>query len=67
MEFHGTVSAFASLKIDMPRRTPDEVLCNHLVDNYHYLALPRIVSAYLKYLAYPDGHLVACLRWGSAP
>jgi len=65
-EIHGTVSEFGSLKIEMVRHTPDEGLWDHLVDKYHYLGRPRIVGAYLKYLAYLDGHLVACLGWGSA-
>ena len=65
-ELHGTVCEFGSLKIDMVRRSPDEGLWDLLVDKYHYLGGPWIVGAYLKYLAYLDGHLVACLGWGSA-
>ncbi len=62
----GTVSEFGSLTIKMVRRTPDEGLWDFLVDRYHYLGNPWIVGSYLKYLAYVDGRLVACLGWGSA-
>lgn len=62
----GTVSAFGSLIIKMVRRTPDEGLWDFLVDRHHYLGTPWIVGSYLKYLAYLDDRLVACLGWGSA-
>ena len=50
----------------MVRFTPEEKLWDHLVHTYHYLGHPWIVGSYLKYLAYLDGRLVACLGWGSA-
>jgi hypothetical protein len=62
----GPVSAFGSLTIRMVRQTPDEALWDYLVDTHHYLGRPWIVGACLKYLAYLDGRLVACLGWGSA-
>lgn len=62
----GTVSEFGSLTIKMVRRCPDEGLWDYLVDRYHYLGNPWIVGSYLKYLAYLDDRLVACLGWGSA-
>lgn len=62
----GTVAAFRSLTIRMVRQTPDEALWDYLVDTHHYLGRPWIVGACLKYLAYLDGRLVACLGWGSA-
>jgi hypothetical protein len=65
-EIAGTISEFDSLTIKMVRRTSDEGLWNHLVDKYHYLGCPWIVGSYLKYLVWLDGHLVACLGWGSA-
>lgn len=64
-ELHGTISEFSSLTIRMVRRSPDEGLWDFLVDKYHYLGRPWIVGSYLKYLAYLDGRLVACLGWGS--
>jgi len=65
-ELKGTISEFGSLTLRMIRRTPDEGLWDFLVDRFHYLGNPRIVGSYLKYLAYLDGRLVACLGWGSA-
>jgi hypothetical protein len=62
----GSVSSFRSLTIRMVRQTPDEALWDHLVDTHHYLGRPWIVGSSLKYLAYLDGRLVACLGWGSA-
>lgn len=65
-EMVGTISGFGSLTIKMVRRTPDEGLWDFLVDRHHYLGTPWIVGSYLKYLAYLDDRLVACLGWGSA-
>ena len=65
-ELNGKVSEFGSLTIKMVRRTPDEGLWDHLIERFHYLGKPWIVGSYLKYLAYLDGRLVACLGWGSA-
>jgi hypothetical protein len=65
-ELVGTVAEFGSLTIKMVRRTPEEGLWDFLVDRHHYLGTPWIVGSYLKYLAYLDGRLVACLGWGSA-
>jgi hypothetical protein len=62
----GPVSAFRSLTIRMVRQTPDEAVWDYLVDAHHYLGRPWIVGSSLKYLAYLDGRLVACLGWGSA-
>lgn len=62
----GSISEFGSLTIEMVRFTPEEKLWDHLVHTYHYLGHPWIVGSYLKYLAYLDGRLVACLGWGSA-
>lgn len=62
----GSLSDFGSLTIRTVRQTPEEPLWDHLVDSYHYLGRPWIVGACLKYLAYLDGRLVACLGWGSA-
>jgi len=65
-DLKGIVSEFGSLTLRMVRRTPDEGLWDFLVDRFHYLGNPKIVGSYLKYLAYLDGRLVACLGWGSA-
>lgn len=65
-ELAGAISDFSSLTFKMVRRTLDEGLWDYLVDRHHYLGPPWIVGSYLKYLVYPDDHLVACLGWGSA-
>lgn len=62
----GSVTEFRSLTIRMIRQTPDEALWDYLVETHHYLGRPWIVGSSLKYLAYLDGRLVACLGWGSA-
>lgn len=65
-EIAGPVSAFGSLTIKMVRQSPDEGVWDYLIDRYHYLGAPWIVGSSLKYLAYLDDRLVACLGWGSA-
>lgn len=62
----GSVSDYSSLTFSMIRKTSKEGLWNHLVASYHYLGNPLIVGSHLKYLAYLDGQVVACLGWGSA-
>lgn len=64
-ELHGKVSEYRSLTIRMVRRSPDEKLWDFLVNKFHYLGYPWVVGSYLKYLAYLDGRMVACLGWGS--
>jgi hypothetical protein len=65
-EMAGAVAAFGSLTIKMVRQSPDEGLWDYLIDRYRYLGSPWIAGSSLKYLAYLDGRLVACLGWGSA-
>lgn len=62
----GRVDAFGDLRLEMVRGSANESLWDSLVDHYHYLGCRTIVGGYLKYLAYLDEHLVACLGWGSA-
>ncbi len=62
----GPVSQFRSLTLSMVRQTSKEKLWDQLVHQYHYLGRPLIVGSYLKYLAYLDDQVVACLGWGSA-
>ncbi len=62
----GRVDAFGELRLQMVRGHEYEALWDALVDRYHYLGCRTIVGGYLKYLAYLDDHLVACLGWGSA-
>ena len=61
-----SLSQYRSLTIKMVRKTPDEGLWDYLVHSHHYLGHPHIVGSYLKYIAYLDGQIVACIGWGSA-
>ena len=65
-EITGKVSDFGTLTFKMVRRSPEETLWDYLIDTHHYLGRPWIVGSYLKYLAFLDDRLVACLGWGSA-
>lgn len=62
----GRVDAFRELRLHMVRGHEHEARWDALVARYHYLGCRTIVGGYLKYLAYLDDHLVACLGWGSA-
>ncbi|MFQ5631006.1 MAG: Druantia anti-phage system protein DruA [bacterium] len=62
----GRVDAFQHLHLEMVRGSEKEPLWDSLVHRYHYLGCRTIVGGYLKYFAYLDGLLVACLGWGSA-
>lgn len=44
----------------------DSYLWDYLIHHYHYLGLPKLVGEHLKYLAYIDGQVVACLSFASA-
>jgi len=47
--------------------TPSEsYLWDYLVYHHHYLGRPRLVGEHLRYLAFLDGQVVACLGWASA-
>jgi hypothetical protein len=41
-------------------------LWDYLVHHHHYLGLPKLVGEHLRYLAYINGQVVACLSWASA-
>ncbi len=41
-------------------------LWDYLVHHYHYLGLPTLVGEHIRYLAYIDGQVAACLAWASA-
>lgn len=44
----------------------DRCLWDYLVHHHHYLGRPRIVGEHLRYLAFLQGQVVACLGWASA-
>ncbi|MBU4078554.1 DUF4338 domain-containing protein [Patescibacteria group bacterium] len=61
----GKLSQFCPPELKMVRHTPLEPLYNSLIQRYHYLGYRQIVGAYLKYMAFLSGQVVACLGWGS--
>lgn len=46
--------------------TQNSYLWDYLIHHYHYLGLPTLVGEHLRYLAFIDGQVVACLAWASA-
>jgi hypothetical protein len=64
---HGPLEAIRPLTFRQVRRTPEEPLCNSLIEQYHYLGYTQPVGEHLKYLVYSAERPVACLAWSSAP
>ena len=47
--------------------TPSEsYLWDYVVHHYHYLGRPQLVGEHVRYLAFLNGQVVACLGWASA-
>jgi len=61
----GKLAHLGPLELKMVRNTPLEPLYNSLIHRYHYLGYRQIVGAHLKYMAFLNGQVVACLGWGS--
>lgn len=61
----GKLSHFSPLELKMVRHTSLQPLYNSLIHRYHYLGYRQIVGAHLKYMAFLNGQVVACLGWGS--
>jgi hypothetical protein len=49
------------------RRTPEESLCNSLIEHHHYLHYAQPVGEHLKYLVTAGERPIACFCWSSAP
>ena len=62
----GSVGNYGSLSLKVVNRTEEEKLWNSLIHQYHYQGYKFAVGSDLKYLAYLDGQMVACLGWASA-
>ena len=62
-----SLNAVRPLVFRQVRRTPDEPLCNSLIEQYHYLGYTQPVGEHLKYLVYSGERPIACLAWSSAP
>jgi hypothetical protein len=61
----GIVGNYSKLTIQIIKQV-DSYLWNYLLHHYHYLGQPKLVGEHLKYLAYLDGQVVACISWASA-
>jgi len=44
----------------------ESYLWNYLVHHYHYLGQPRLVGEHVRYLAFLNSQVVACVGWASA-
>ena len=63
----GPLRELGPLTIEQVRRTPQEVLFNGLIEQYHYLGYEQPVGEHLKYLVSAKGQPIACLAWSSSP
>jgi hypothetical protein len=63
--FHGTVSDYTELTVQL-LSPGDPYLWEYLVHHYHYLGVGKLIGEHLRYLAYLNGRMVACLAWASA-
>jgi hypothetical protein len=61
----GHVKDFSGLHLQ-PLSSGEDYLWGYLLHHHHYLGVPRLVGEHLKYLAWLDGQVVACLAWASA-
>lgn len=66
-ELRADLSEIGLLELQQVRRTPEEVLFNSLLEQYHYLGYEQPVGEHLKHLVWAGGRPVACLAWSSAP
>ncbi|MEP7365728.1 MAG: Druantia anti-phage system protein DruA [Acidobacteriota bacterium] len=63
----GPLGELLPLEFTQVRRTPEEALCNSLLEQYHYLGYEQPVGEHVKYLVKARGQVIACLAWSSAP
>jgi len=63
----GRIDQIGPLQVAQVRRTPEERLCNSLLEQYHYLRYQQPVGEHAKYLVWTAGRPIACLAWSSAP
>jgi hypothetical protein len=54
------------IELRQVRRTPEEVLVDGLIAEYHYLGFARPVGEHLKYLVTAGGRPIACFCWTSS-
>ena len=61
------LSALRPLEFRQVRRTPEEVIFNSLIEQYHPLHYVQPVGEHAKYIVSAGGRPIACLAWSSAP
>ncbi|MGQ9689559.1 MAG: Druantia anti-phage system protein DruA [Desulfobaccales bacterium] len=59
------LSQYGELSLDLVTSSTS-YLWDYLVHHHHCLGRPRLVGEHLRYLAFLNGQLVACLGWASA-
>jgi hypothetical protein len=62
----GSIKEHGRPNLQLVTSPEERYLWDYLVHHYHYLRRPRMVGAHLRYLAFIDGQVVACLGWASA-
>ena len=61
------MSHLKPLEFRQVRRKKQELLCNSLIEQFHYLGYCQPVGEHLKYIIYTNNTPVACMTWSSAP
>lgn len=64
-ELNSRVDAIKNLRLELVNKTTT-LLWNEYIDRYHYLGFTKLPGSQLRYLAYADDQLVACLGFGAA-
>ena len=64
---YSNLSNIKPLSIYQVRKTDKELLCNSLIEQYHYLGYCQPVGEHLKYIIFANNRPIACLTWSSAP
>ncbi|HEY7678974.1 MAG TPA: DUF4338 domain-containing protein [Terriglobia bacterium] len=63
----GRLRDLQPMEFQLARHTPEEALCNSLLEQHHYLGYEQPVGEHLKYVVGSGGRPIACLVWSSAP
>ena len=63
----GKLSEIKTISIYQVRRTNQEILCNSLIEQFHYLGYCQPVGEHLKYIVLANDRPIAYFTWSSAP
>ena len=64
---YSKLSNIKPLSIYQVRKTDKELLCNSVIEQFHYLGYCQTVGEHFKYIISANNRPVACLTWSSAP